>query len=302
MLRAQQTRRLIIYFIAPGLTCLMLGEWVSMQIISAKQEIQRSDDEVLRGSGLWQSSFLSLEEQRTLAGVIGSPQLVDAHTDLVRQGEVADKLLLIVNGWACRYTSTREGGRQILAILLPGDLCNLDSLLFDRLDCGVRTLTRASVATLPRESALALATQHAGIAKAFTWLAFVENAMLGKMALALGRQSAKEKLAHLLCELSVRVGTQGEDEHKFELPLNQEQIADALGLTSVHVNRTLQLLRAEGLVATERRTMTLRSVSKLRQIGGFDPHYLHIKPAEAVPRPRQLTRSCLGRDQSHSLR
>lgn len=253
-----------------------------MQMTPASREM---DDELLRGPRLLRSSFLSREERYVLEKALVSSRPVNAHVALVREREHTDNLFLIIEGWACRYTTTREGGRQISALLVPGDFCNLDSLLFDRLDCGVWTLTPATIIVIPRASALALATEYAGIARTFTWLAFVENAILAKLTLALGRRSAKGRLAHLLCELSARLGVEQDDESSFEFPLTQEQIGDALGLTSVHISRTMQLLRVEGLVETANRTMTLRSVAKLSQMGGFNPSYLHIERTEVVSTP-----------------
>jgi CRP-like cAMP-binding protein len=196
----------------------------------------------------------------------------------VREGERAATLFVVTDGWAYRYTTTREGGRQLTALLVPGDVGNLDSLMFDRLDYGVRTSTRAEIVALPRDRALALSAQHPGIAHTFTWLALLESRVLSKWALSLGRRSAIERLAHLLCELSVRLDAETGDETSFPFPLTQEQIADALGLTSVHVNRTMQHLRNEGLIETANRAMTIPDVAKLRQVGGFDPRYLHIAP------------------------
>ena len=231
----------------------------------------------LAGTRLGASRFLSREEREALDAV-GSTRSVNANTDLAREGEPTDTLFIVAGGWACRYTTTREGGRQLPALLVPGDVGNLDSLMFDRLDYGVRTLTQATIVALPRDRALALAAQHPGIARTFTWLSLVENVILSKCAQSLGRRSAKERLAHLLCELSVRLDAEDGNESSFSFPLTQEQIADALGLTSVHVNRTMQQLRNDGMVATANRTMTLPDAQGLRRIGGFDPHYLHIDP------------------------
>lgn len=235
----------------------------------------------LAGTRLWASSFLARDEQRALEEAVQSSRSVGAGIDLAREGERTDTLFIMVEGWACRYSTTSDGGRQFPALLVPGDVANLDSLLFDRLDYGVRTLTRATVLTLPRERVLALAAQHPGIARTFTWLALVENAILGKWALSLGRRSAKERLAHLLCELAVRIHGEDRVGKDFDFPLTQEQIADALGLTSVHVNRTMQQLRNDGLVETEGRKMTLLDLAALRRIGGFDPRYLHLEGAKA---------------------
>lgn len=246
-----------------------------MQVTPAKQERRESSP---MGVILWPSRFLSQDERLALESAVVSSRSISANIDLFGEREGADSLFLIKDGWACRYMVTREGGRQLIALLVPGDICNLDSLLFDRLDYGVRTLTQATIIALPRDRAVALATQYSGIALMFAWRALVENATLGKWALALGRLSATQRLAHLFCELSVCLGMEEKDKSSFEFPLTQEQIGDALGLTAVHVNRMMQLLRADGLISLANRTMTIQSVARLRRIGGFDPHYLHFVP------------------------
>ena len=288
MLRTQQTRLSKCASLRFRHDNIAFQGRAAMQIISAKSETCGSSPV---GAGLWPSRFLSREERRALEEAVGSPRTISAHSDLASERERADSLFLIKEGWAGRYNLTREGGRQFLALLVPGDLCNLDSLLFDQLDYGVRTLTPATIFALPRDRAVALATEHPGIARMFTWRAFVENATLGKWALALGRRSAKERLAHLLCELSVRLGIKDGGENSFEFPLTQEQIADAIGLTAVHVNRMMKVLRAEGVIALTNRTLTIQNVAQLRRIGGFDPCYLHIEQddgtsANELVRPR----------------
>jgi CRP-like cAMP-binding protein len=226
----------------------------------------------------WTSRHLSGFERRILEAAASPPKVVGPNLDLVREGELADSLFILDKGWAYRYTITREGGRQLPAVLVPGDVANLDSLMFERLDYGVRTVTEAVVRALPRDRVLSLAAEHPGIARTFTWLALVENVILGKWALSLGRRSAKERIAHLLCELSVRLDAEDGNESRFAFPLKQEQMADALGLTSVHVNRMMQQLRAEGLVTSAERVLVIPDVAKLRQVGGFDPRYLHFDP------------------------
>jgi CRP-like cAMP-binding protein len=234
---------------------------------------------------LFAAGFLSREEQYLLEGAALPAKAVEAATDLVPEGGGADCLFILVEGWACRYSTTREGGRQIAALLLPGDIGNLDSLMFDRLDCGVRTLTEATIVALPRDRASVLAEQHPGIARSLTWAALVEAAIASKWALSLGRKSAPERLAHLICELSVRLDAEDGNSSRFPLPLTQEQIADALGLTAVHVNRTMQRLRAEGLIGTENRSMIILDLMRLQKFGGFDPRYLRI----ASPGDAELT-------------
>jgi two-component sensor histidine kinase len=235
----------------------------------------------LRHTRMGASQFLSREERHALEDAVSPAKTIVANVDLVREGDGADTLFIVTDGWACRYTTTRDGRRQLPTLLVPGDAGNLDSLMFDHLDYGVRTITQATVVALPRGRALALAAEHSGIARTFTWLGLVENTILTRWALSLGRQSALERLAHLLCELDVRLGTEKEG-NRFDFPLTQEQIADALGLTAVHVNRMVQQLRADGLIATAGRAMTILNVARLREVGGFDPRYLHIaSPDEA---------------------
>ena len=232
---------------------------------------------------LGKSPYLLADERRAIDEALSSARSVRPNVDLVREGERADSIFILVDGWACRYATTPDGSRQLPAILIPGDVANLDTLMFERLNYGVRTLTEASVVALPRDRALALVAEHPGIAKTFTWLALVENAILSAWSLSLGRRSALERLAHFLCEMGVRLDAGERDGSSFAFPLTQEQIADALGLTSVHVNRTMQHLRSEGMAVTANRTVTLPDVEGLRRLGSFDPSYLHIDP----PAPAQ---------------
>lgn len=251
---------------------------IAVQPASAPAPRVASSPPRLTGTRLWSSGLLRREEQQALEDAVSAVKLVDPNVDLVREGRPMDSVFIVAEGWVCRYTTTREGGRQLPALLVPGDIGNLDTLMFDRIDYGVRTITRATVVVLPRDQALALAAQYSGIARAFTWAALVENAILGKWALSLGRRSAKERLAHLLCELSVRLHAEDGNQSSFAFPLTQELVADALGLTSVHVNRTMQQLRGDGMVSTENRVLTLPDVAALRDVAGFDPSYLHIDP------------------------
>ena len=225
--------------------------------------------------------FLSAEERRALSRVSLLSRPVRASEELVREGELIGSIQFLIDGWACRFKLTRDGRRQISTLLAPGDVCNLDALLFDRLDYGVRMLTAGTILSIPRERVIALAAEYPGISRGFTWLGFVENAILAQWALCLGRQSARERVAHLICELAVRLGCSDDDgEISFELPLTQEHLADALGLTPVHVNRTLGQLRAEGMLASSVRRFEVRDVAALRRIADFSPTYLHIDDAE----------------------
>lgn len=227
------------------------------------------------GSRLLRSPFLSSEERQAIGEAMSPPKRMVARTDLIREGERTGSLYVIEEGWACRFATTIDGGRQLPALLLPGDVCNLDSLMFERLDYGVRILSDAKVTALSRDRAMMLAAQHPGIARTFTWLAMVENTTLSRLAVSLGRRSARARVAHLLCELSVRLDAEQDGASCYGFPLTQEHIADALGLTPVHVNRTIRQLREDGLVEVDNRTVTLPDMGHLRRVGGFDQAYLH---------------------------
>ncbi|WP_242141230.1 MULTISPECIES: Crp/Fnr family transcriptional regulator [unclassified Sphingomonas] len=197
---------------------------------------------------------------------------IGASKDFVRESDSADHVHIVLEGWAYRYKLTRDGRRQIVALLIPGDTANPDTILLKSRGYGLRTLTPVKVLSMPRERLLVLAEKHPGIAKTIAWLAMIDSATLSQLAVCLGRRSAKQRIAHLLCELSERLRS-GDD--TFEMPLTQEVIADTLGLTSVHVNRTLQLLRSEGLIEPGKRVMTITDADALCRLGDFDPDYLH---------------------------
>jgi CRP-like cAMP-binding protein len=122
----------------------------------------------LAGSRLWGSRFLNYEERCLLDAAVSSSRQVKANTRLLREGDHADSLLIVVDGWACREAITRQGDRQLPSLLVPGDVGNLDSMLFERLDYGVLTITPATIVTLPRERILTLSAEHPGIARSFT--------------------------------------------------------------------------------------------------------------------------------------
>ncbi len=233
-------------------------------------------DHPILWTALGRSRFLRPEEQRALEDAADPPRTLGANKELIREGERNHGLFLITKGWAYRYALTRAGNRQIIALLVPGDVCNLDALLFDQLDYGVRTLTEMTIISITTERAIALAAQHTGIARTFLWLALVQNATLGKWAVGLGRRSAIERLGHLICELGERLDiTRSEYGVTFDFPLTQEQIGDTLGLTAVHVNRTLQRLRTDGLISVSGRTMTILNARQLHLVADFNGRYLH---------------------------
>ena len=233
---------------------------------------------------LWLSSELTARERQVLETACSDIRHVDSGQTVVREGDRADSLHLLLDGWAYRYKLTKDGSRQIPALLTPGDFCDLDALLFDRMDYSLTTLTPCTVAVLPREDARRISMQNPGIAAALWWLMAVENSILSEWTLCLGRRSALQHLAHLLCELLVRLSAAGRvEENGYMLPLTQEQLADVLGLTGVHVNRTFQTLRNDGLISLHKGRLTIIDWPALKALSDFRSGYLHPEGMRRLP-------------------
>jgi CRP-like cAMP-binding protein len=238
----------------------------------------------LTSTRLWLSSEMTEGEREVLVGAFSEVRRLEAGHTIMREGERSDSLHLLLDGWAYRYKLTRDGARQVPALLTPGDFCDLDALLFDRLDYGITTLTPCSVAVLPRDDARRIVARHPGIAAALWWLMAVENSILSEWTLCLGRRSALQHLAHLLCELLVRLSAAGRvEQNGYVLPLTQEQLADVLGLTAVHVNRTLQTLRNDGLISLQQGRLTILNWPALKALSDFRPGYLHPEGMRRLP-------------------
>ncbi|EZP48744.1 MULTISPECIES: Crp/Fnr family transcriptional regulator [Sphingomonas] len=224
-------------------------------------------------------SLLGEDERQALADVTSSVQHVRAGADLLRESATSQHLYLIVEGWACRYAITRDGLRQLSALIFPGDVANVDALAAHRAGHGIRALSALKVLAIGRQHAAALADDYPAIARLFLDIALKDHAILGRWMVCNGRLSARRRLAHLLCELSARCGRQGINDGSFDMALTQEQLGDVLGLTSVHVNRMMQELRGDGFVVTDGRTVSIPDLRRLQHEGEFDPAYLRLRMA-----------------------
>ncbi|HEX8217337.1 MAG TPA: Crp/Fnr family transcriptional regulator [Allosphingosinicella sp.] len=197
--------------------------------------------------------------------------------NIIREGDRPDHVHLIVEGWAARYKLLPDGARQITAFLLPGDLCDLHVTILGEMDHSISTIGRATVAFIRRSEMEALAARP-GIARAFWWATLVDEAVLRAWIVNVGRRDAYEAIGHLMCELYVRLHNVGlAMDFQYELPLTQEEIADALGLTPVHVNRVLQRMRSEGLITLQRTALEILDYRRLEKAAGFNANYLHIE-------------------------
>jgi CRP-like cAMP-binding protein len=220
---------------------------------------------------------LADEDRDALNALYRDAREIGARRNIIREGDRPDHVHLMVEGWAARYKLLPDGARQITAFLIPGDFCDLHVTILGEMDHGIATLTRSRVAFIPRATMDSL-TDRASLAKAFWWATLVDEAVLRSWIVNIGRRDAFEAISHLICELYVRMKNIGlVDGHRFEVPLTQEEIGDALGLTSVHVNRVLQRLRSEDLISFSHGMLTIHDYRRLEKASGFNPNYLHIE-------------------------
>lgn len=201
---------------------------------------------------------------------------VAARRDIVSEGDNPEHVHVMLEGWAARYKILPDGARQIVAFLIPGDFCDLHVTIVRRMDHGIIALTPARVAFVPREVMKGLPVTHPRLGLALWRATLVEEAVLRSWIVNIGRRDALERIAHLLCELHARLALVGLAKNgRFALPLTQEVIADATGLTPVHVNRMLQQLRAKELIVLESGKLTIPDTPALAKLAAFDPNYLH---------------------------
>ena len=201
----------------------------------------------------------------------------EAHTDIIREGEKPSDVILILDGFAYRYKALANGDRQIVAYLLPGDFCDLHVFLLGEMDHSIAALTDAQTAKLSRQSILDLLDRPA-ISRAMLMATLVDEATLREWLINIGQRSAEHRVAHFLCEWHRRLKAIGLTSHEgCELPLTQAEIGETMGLSTVHVNRTMQALRDKQLILIGRKRMVIPDMERLCRHCGFRPNYLHLE-------------------------
>jgi len=225
---------------------------------------------------------LSDQEKQAVEALGSHQRLVDAREDIIREGDVLDAVHLILEGFACRYKVLPDGRRQIIAHFIPGDFCNLRAFILAEMDHNVGTLSKVRVATIKRRTLINLTDGYPRIAQALWWSAMVDEAITREWIVNVGARTAAERVAHLLCEHYLRMRAVGlAVANTVEMPITQTELGDTLGLSTVHVNRTLQDLRAEGLIVLRERTLTVVDLPRLQQVAVFNPNYLHFLHARS---------------------
>jgi CRP-like cAMP-binding protein len=220
---------------------------------------------------------LSSEDRAVIATISHVSRIIPPRHDLIREGEKPRFVHLMVDGWACRYKALPDGRRQIVAFFVPGDFCDLNVYVLKEMDHGIRAITRLSVADISREEMDSVTAAHPRITQALWWESLVQVAIQREWTLNVGQRSAYERIAHLLVELYLRLKAVGlARDGSCDFPLTQNDLADATGLTPVHVNRTLQDLRRDDLILLEHKRLTIPDVRRLMQVATFNPNYLHL--------------------------
>lgn len=205
---------------------------------------------------------------------------------IVREGEEPKRCAFLVDGFAYRQKITRDGARQIVSFQVPGDFIDLQHLLLRQTDHNVQALTVATIAEIQMPVLIGLMRAHPNIAQAMWVDALIEGSIFREWVMNVGRRDARTRLAHLLCEFFVRLHAVGlAADGAYEIPMTQEQLADALGLTTVHVNRVLRRLEKEGLVDRSRRQVFVNDWNALRRAADFSEAYLHLDQAGMGPNP-----------------
>jgi CRP-like cAMP-binding protein len=203
---------------------------------------------------------------------------------IVRDGEKPSHSCLLLSGFAYRHKLTGEGARQIMSIHMKGDVVDLQNSLLRRSDHNVQALTPIEVALIPIDAVQDLAFARPMIGKAMWYETLVDASIFREWTLNVGRRRGRVRTAHLLCEFALRLEAAGLGEHcQYELPMTQDELADALGLTPVHVNRSLMALEKDGLIERSKRSVRIAGWEELAAAGDFDSAYLHF---EHEPRVR----------------
>ncbi len=225
------------------------------------------------------SNELDGEDIRALLALPIQTRFYDAHQSIVREGDDPGACCLLAEGFAFRSKEAGDGERQILSLHIPGEIPDLQSLHLKILDHDLTTLTPCTLGFIAHAHLQQLNVARPNIAAALWRETLIDSSIFREWILNVGRREAVVRMAHLLCELLNRLRAIGRTrDGSFELPINQSELGDCLGLSTVHTNRILRVLRDEGLIEMERGVFHILDEPALRERGDFDPRYLHLHP------------------------
>lgn len=220
---------------------------------------------------------LTDEDRAVLLDLSSRTRQIPANEDIIAEGERPENVHLVMEGFACRYKVLPDGKRQIMALLVPGDFCDLHIAILGEMDHSIGTGWGCTCVEIPRATIDELTTNHPRITRALWWATLTDEGTLREWLANMGQRRADRQMAHLFCELLVRLQTVGcADENSFEFPISQADLADTLGVTPVHVNRVLQELRAQNLILWRSKRLQIPDVERLKAFCDFNSNYLHL--------------------------
>jgi CRP-like cAMP-binding protein len=227
---------------------------------------------------LEQFTRLSTEDKRALQHIASlRVRMLGPREDIIQEGDAPRQINLILEGWACRYKVLVDGRRQIMGFLVPGDICDVRLFILKHMDHSIGTISAAKVAELSKDVVLDLAAQHPRISQALWWTSLVEEAVAREWIINNSQRDAAERMAHLFCEIFIRLRAVGlTNGNSCEIPVTQAELADTLGLSTVHVNRTLQDLRASNLIVLKGKILLIPDLEALMSVALFNDNYLHL--------------------------
>jgi CRP-like cAMP-binding protein len=225
---------------------------------------------------------LSDAERQAIQNLPVRTHALSARHDIVRDGDRPSHCCLILDGWAYRYKLLSQGKRQILAFHVAGDIPDLQSLLLPSMDHSLATVTKATAAFIPHQSLRQLTADFPSLGTLLWRDTLIDAGIFREWMTGMGRRTAFERIAHLFCEMYLKLQAVGlAGDYRCPMPITQTDLADALGLTSVHVNRVLKEMRGRTLVTLRSNTLVIEAWNELLQAAEFDPTYLHLEKRAA---------------------
>lgn len=226
---------------------------------------------------------LSEEERQAIQSLPMRIHILGARQDIVRDGEQPTQCCLILDGWVCRYKLLSQGKRQILSFHIAGDMPDLQGLHAHTMDYGLSTVKHATVAFIARESLRELTARFPSLATLLWRDTLLDAAVVRAWMTGMGRRTAFERIGHLFCELYLKLRAVGlAGDYRCPLPVTQMDLADALGLTPVHINRVLREMRSRALITLRHQTLVIEAWDDLLQASEFDPTYLYLEMRAAA--------------------
>ena len=221
---------------------------------------------------------VSAAEESALREMISEVRDFPADRTIIRSNVHLESSMLILSGLMCRFKDLPNGLRQVTALHVAGDFADLHSFTLKKLDHNVGTMTPCKVAIVPHDRLRMLTEKFPHLTRLLWFSTNLDAAIHREWEVSLGRRSAQERMAHLFCEMDVRLEVVGlASNGSYDLMLTQEELAECLGNTPVHVNRTLQQLREQGLLEFRGGKVTIHDRTGLRHVALFDANYLYVE-------------------------